>query len=155
MTGGHRRSPGASWETAACFQSPARNPRVCSILGRDGRGQIEDGSDLDTRMLFMTWNQTPGRLLCFDDYPHFSSFRRPSQHNSAVNFSPSQIPPEPQLHILAECALLMKLLLCCWSAALIILSGPAPSSVNCVLFLGRLLLCATVMYLLFSPISGV
>lgn len=77
MKGGRRRSPGASWETAACSQCPARNPRVCSILGRDRRGQIEDGSDLDTRMLFLR----PGirrqdACCCFDDYPHFSSFRR-------------------------------------------------------------------------------
>lgn len=91
MTGGRRRSPGASWETAACFQSPARNPCVCSILGRDRRGQDEDRSVLDTRMLFMTSNQTQNTCGHFDDYLHFSSFRRPSQHDSAVNFSPCEI----------------------------------------------------------------
>lgn len=86
-------------------------------------------------------------------------FKLPSKQDSIVNFSLSLILLASQLNILlAEYTLLMKLLHCCWSAVVIMLSLSVLSAVNCVFCLGQLLFCATVIFWLFPsfvPVSVV
>lgn len=84
-------------------------------------------------------------------FTSFCPFRLPSKQDSIVNFSLSLILLESQLNILlAECALLLKLLHCCWSAVVIMLSLSVLSAVNCIFCLDRLLFCPTVIFLLFA-----